>query len=74
MTDNLTFVETYIDNEYWHYRYQFKATRILTNKQYEEIYDWCIDNFGGNLGWHMTHNRVIIFTEENAVAFKLKWI
>lgn len=73
MTNNLRFIETYIDNEYWHYKYQFKATRILTNKQYEEIYDWCTDNLDGNLGWHVSNNGVIIFTEQDAVAFKLRW-
>jgi len=73
MTNNLRFIETYVDNQYWHYKYQFKSNRILTNELYKEIYDWCIENFDGNIGWHMANNGVVIFDEKDAMAFKIRW-
>lgn len=73
MKHNLTFVETHIDNQYWHYKYQFKANSVLTNELYEEVYDWCVENFDGKSGWHMANNGVIIFDEKDAMAFKLRW-
>ncbi len=73
MTSDPVFVEGYIDETYWNWKYQYQSSDWLTTKEHQELYDWCLDNLGANIDWHVKNNGVIIRKEEDAMAFKLRW-
>ena len=55
---------------------------LVKPEQYEEMRDWCIENFGKEYDhdrWKMLANNEIggeiyFETEEDAMAFKLRWL
>lgn len=55
---------------WWHYDYHFEYVEV--NPEHEvDIYDWLIMNIDG---WHMLFAGVVILKEEDAMAFKLRWV
>ena len=74
MQVEMTFVEKYFVEEYWHWKFQFWSNDFITADEDQELYDWCMDNLGGNCNWHVRSHGVIIFNPEDAMAFKLTWM
>lgn len=75
----MTFVERYISEEYWHWKYQFAfADSAETVDEYKDrqtkLYNWCFDNLNDIGGWFILDAGVIIFKVDDAMAFKLRWI
>ena len=69
------FEEGIVDNEGWsHYKYQYLYAGDVSGNLPDEIYDWCLHNITGVLGWYILWNGVIIFEKEDAMAFKLRWL
>lgn len=50
-------------------------TNRLPSDLYEEIYDWCIDQFSGFPDrWVVKHRSVFMFAKSaDAMMFKLRW-
>lgn len=46
---------------------------ICENFNYSEIWNWCMDNLGGNMNWMVTMNGVILRNEDDAILFVLAW-
>lgn len=73
MTTDLIFVEQYIADEYWHWKYQYYCDEF-SYAAMDKLYDWCLANLGPTIDWHVRNNGVIMLKEEDAMAFKLTWL
>ena len=74
------FVEHYFcEEEFWHWKYRYAFTTETRDSKgfhelWDEVYDWCLFNLDHVHGWHVRNEGVIIYNEEDAMAFKLRWL
>ena len=62
---------------YWHWKYQYEFTDNAYGRVPNlgiELYHWCIENIDTTMGWHIFSNGIIFYEEEDAMAFKLRWM
>lgn len=72
----ISFTEQHFCDEYWHWPYSFSFDCEILDYHcvIEELYNWCLYNLNDIGGWHVRGEGVIILKEEDAMAFKLRWI
>jgi len=70
------FVEKYFENKVWCWKYQYAFTdeAYLEQSLYDELYNWCLFNIGPKITWHIRNEGIIFLYEEDAMAFKLRWL
>lgn len=59
--------------KYWKWKYQYYCA-ALTQEVRDELYEWLLENIHTTLGWFVRDVGVIIFKEEDAFAFKMRWV
>ncbi len=72
MNRNIQFIEKSVDCDNLNYKYQYDYD-YATVDQERELYEWCLENFG-ELGWIIGWSGVLLLNEEDAMAFKLRWM
>lgn len=69
----------YIHDNFDHWKYRFVVLDMnghissLSEVEYEFMYNWCIDNLGPTISWHVRDWGVIMMYEKDAMLFKLVW-
>lgn len=65
----------YLDDEFWHWQYQFRVNDdwFYDNRNQEILWRWMLENMENIGGWHIRHWGVIIYSETDAMIFKLRF-